>query len=62
MLEMFLFRQEAVFASTATSLFRIAGNSILRGRLQEGLFVEEIIGTAYHNQTNLWSSAGLIGG
>lgn len=24
--------------------------------------MEEIIGTAYHNQTNLWSSAGLIGG
>lgn len=56
------FQQSAVFASTGSSLIRIAGTTILRGRVQNGLFVEEMIGTAHQNQTGLWGQAGLVGG
>lgn len=62
MLETALFRQEAVFASTGSALIRIAGTTLMRGRIQNGLFVEEIIGTAHHHQTQLWGSGGRIGG
>jgi hypothetical protein len=62
MLETALFQEEAVFASTGSALIRVAGTTILRGRIQEGLFVEEMIGTAHHNQTQLWGSGGIIGG
>ncbi len=62
MLETARFQQEAVFASTGSSLIRIAGTAIMRGRVQNGLFVEEMIGTAHQNQTGLWAMAGLVGG
>lgn len=56
------FQQNAIFASTGSTLIRIAGTTILRGRVQNGLFVEEMIGTAHQNQTGLWAQSGLIGG
>lgn len=62
MLETALFRQEAVFASTGSALIRIAGTMLMRCRIQNGLFVEEIIGTAHHQQTQLWGSGGRVGG
>lgn len=62
MLETALFRQEAVFASTGSALIRVAGTTLMRGRIQDGLFVEEIIGTAHHHQTQLWGSGGCVGG
>jgi len=62
MLETAWFQQEAVFASTGSSLIRMAGTTIMRGRVQNGLFVEEMIGTAHQNQTGLWAMAGLVGG
>ena len=51
LLETALFRDTAVFAASDRFLFRIAGNWIMRGAVERGLYVEEAIATAHHNQT-----------
>jgi hypothetical protein len=56
MLETAMFREtgifaKAVFAATAHHLYRLAGTWIMRGAMQNGLFVEEAIATAHRNQT-----------
>lgn len=50
------FRDEAVFATTAHHLYRIAGGYILRGRVQNGSLLEEIVADARRDQTQLWAS------
>jgi len=56
MLETALFRDTAVFAASNEALYRIAGNWIMRGTVQNGLYVEEAIATAHHNQTCFWAA------
>ena len=56
MLETALFREtgivtKAVFAASPHHLYRIAGNWIMRGSIQNGHFVEDAIATAHRNQT-----------
>jgi hypothetical protein len=51
------FRGEAVFATTAHHLCRIAGGYILRGRVQNGSLLEEIVADARRDQTQLWASS-----
>jgi hypothetical protein len=55
MLETAAFRDTAVFAATPQHLYRIAGNWIMRGRVQNGHYLEEAIATAHKNQT--WFTA-----
>jgi hypothetical protein len=50
------FRDEAVFAVTAHCLYRIAGGYILRGRVQNGSLLEEMVADARRDQTQLWAS------
>ena len=57
MLETALFRDTAVFAASAEALYRIAGNWIMRGTVQNGLYLEEAFATAHHNQTTFWAAA-----
>ncbi|MCA9872378.1 MAG: hypothetical protein KC441_01955 [Anaerolineales bacterium] len=56
MLETALFRDTAVFAASDEALYRIAGNWIMRGSVQRGLYVEEAIATAHHKQTRFWAA------
>ncbi|MCA9933904.1 MAG: hypothetical protein H6662_03570 [Ardenticatenaceae bacterium] len=56
LLETGVFRETAVFAATPAHLYRIAGSWIMRGTLRDGLFVEDAIATAHHNQTIFWAS------
>ncbi|MBK8988628.1 MAG: hypothetical protein IPM39_21580 [Chloroflexi bacterium] len=51
-----LFGETAVFAATPRHLYRIAGNWIMRGAMQRGLYVEEAIATAHRRQTQFWAS------
>ena len=51
-----LFRETAVFAATPNHLYRIAGTWIMRGSVQNGLYVEDAIATAHRNQTRFWAS------
>ncbi len=64
MLETELFRDTAVFAATPRHLYRIAGTWIMRGRVQNGLYVEDAIATAHRRQTMFCASphADLIAG
>ncbi len=50
------FRGTAVFATTPKHLYRIAGNWIMRGTVQNGHFVEDTVATAHKNQTQLFGS------
>jgi hypothetical protein len=50
------FRDEAVFAVTARHLYRIAGGYILRGQVQNGSLLEEMVADARRDQTQLWAS------
>ncbi len=56
MIETALFRETAVFAATSQHLYRIAGTWIMRGSVQNGLYVEDAIATAHRNQTCFWAS------
>jgi hypothetical protein len=49
-------RETAVFAATARHIYRIAGNWIMRGGMQNGHFVEEAVATAHRRQTIFWAS------
>jgi hypothetical protein len=51
-----MFGDTAVFAASAHHLYRIAGNWIMRGVVQRGLYVEEAIATAHRRQTQFWAS------
>lgn len=46
-----VFRQTAVFAATPAALYRIAGQWIMRGVVQNGHYVEEAVATVHKNQT-----------
>ena len=50
------FRGTAVFATTPQHLYRIAGNWIMRGSLQNGLYVEDALTTAHKAQTQFFGS------
>jgi hypothetical protein len=50
------FRGTAVFATTPQHLYRIAGNWIMRGSLQNGLYVEDALTTAHRAQTQFFGS------
>ncbi len=50
------FRETAVFATTPHALYRIAGNWIMRGTVQDGHYVEDAVATAHRAQTNFWAS------
>ena len=50
------YQNQAVFATTAQHLYRIANGYILRGQMQQGHFVEEIVADARQQQTQLWAS------
>jgi len=56
LLETALFRDTAVFAASNNCLYRIAGTWIMRGDVERGLYVEEAIATAHHNQTRFWAA------
>jgi len=56
MLATALFRDTAVFAASQSALYRIAGTWIMRGGVQNGLYVEEAIATAHQNQTRFWAA------
>jgi len=47
---------QAVFATTPQHLYRIAGNWIMRGSLQNGLYVEDALATAHKAQTHFFGS------
>lgn len=47
---------QAVFATTPQHLYRIAGNWIMRGSVQNGLYVEDTITTAHQAQTQFFGS------
>lgn len=51
MIETAVFRDTAVFAATPQHLYRIAGNWIMRGQVQNGHYVEDAIATAHKQQT-----------
>ncbi len=51
LIETAVFRDTAVFAATPQHLYRIAGNWIMRGQVQNGHYVEDAIATAHKNQT-----------
>ena len=51
-----MFGDTAVFAASSHHLYRIAGNWIMRGVVQRGLYVEEAIATAHRRQTQFWAS------
>jgi hypothetical protein len=55
MIETAAFRDTAVFAATPQHLYRIAGNWIMRGQVQNGQYLEDAIATAHKNQT--WFAA-----
>jgi serine/threonine protein kinase len=57
MIETALFRETAVFATTPTHLYRIAGTWVMQGSIQDGHFVEDPIATAHRKQTKFWASA-----
>ena len=50
------FGDTAVFATTPQHLYRLANGYIMQASVRDGLLVEEVIGTAYPNQTRLWGS------
>ncbi|RMG99963.1 MAG: hypothetical protein D6706_04735 [Chloroflexi bacterium] len=50
------FRETAVFATTPHALYRIAGTWIMRGQIQNGLYLETPIATAHRAQTWFTSS------
>jgi hypothetical protein len=50
------FGDTAVFTASPHHLYRIAGNWIMRGAVQRGLYVEEAIATAHRRQTQFWAS------
>jgi hypothetical protein len=56
MLETADFRGTAVFATTPQHLYRIAGNWIMRGSIQNGLYVEDALTTAHQAQTQFFGS------
>ncbi|MCP4428194.1 MAG: hypothetical protein GY803_27210 [Chloroflexi bacterium] len=56
MIETAFFRETAVFAATSRHLYRIAGTWIMRGSVQNGLYIEDAIATAHRNQTEFWAS------
>lgn len=56
MLETAIFQEQAVFAATDQHLYRLANGYVMRGQLQQGLFVEEIATDARRNQTRLWAN------
>jgi hypothetical protein len=56
MLETADFRNTAVFATTPQHLYRIAGNWIMRGSIQNGLYVEDALTTAHQAQTKFFGS------
>lgn len=56
MVETATFRDSAVFAATPHHLYRIAGTWIMRGSVQNGLFVEDPIATAHRAQTQFYAS------
>ncbi|MCL4266519.1 MAG: hypothetical protein KJ069_25210 [Anaerolineae bacterium] len=51
LIETAVFRDTAVFAATPQHLYRIAGNWIMRGQVQNGQYVEDAIATAHKQQT-----------
>lgn len=51
LIETAVFRDTAVFAATPQHLYRIAGNWIMRGQVQNGHYVEDAIATAHKQQT-----------
>lgn len=51
LIETAVFRDTAVFAATPQHLYRIAGNWIMRGLVQNGHYVEDAIATAHKQQT-----------
>ncbi len=56
MLQTGLYRGTPAFAATPRHLYRLAGSYLLRGRVQNGLWVEETIATVHPNQTEIWTS------
>lgn len=58
------FRDTAVFAATPQSLYRIAGGWMMRGRVQDGQYLEEPVATAHQAQTLFFGSPvgdGIVG-
>ena len=64
MLETAEFLGTAVFATTPNHLYRIAGNWIMRGSIQNGHYVEDALTTAHQAQTQFFGSpySNLIAG
>ncbi|MCA9981000.1 MAG: hypothetical protein KDD89_09205, partial [Anaerolineales bacterium] len=56
MLETGTFQNTAVFATTPNHLYRLANGYIMQASVRDGLLIEEVVGTAYPNQTRLWGS------
>jgi hypothetical protein len=57
LVETALFRESAVFAATPRHLYRIAGAMMMRGRVQDGMYVEDVVATAHRSQTQFWASS-----
>jgi len=51
LIETAVFQDTAVFAATPDHLYRIAGSWVMRGSVQQGHYVEEMIGSTHKNQT-----------
>lgn len=51
-----LYKGQAVFACTPKYLYRLANGYIMRGNIHNGSLVEEVVGTAHPQQTQLWGS------
>lgn len=64
MLETATFGEQAVFAATPHHLFRIANSQILRGRIRNGHFLEDVVAMAHRDQSQLWAAGqnGLLAG
>lgn len=64
MLETATFGEQAIFAATPHHLFRIANSQILRGKVRNGHFLEDVVATAHRDQSQLWASGqnGLLAG
>lgn len=56
LLETEAFGGTAVFATTPNHLYRLANGYIMQASVRDGHLLEEVVGTAYPQQTRLWGS------
>lgn len=49
------FQDQAVFATTATHLYRLTNGYMLKGQMRHGHYVEEVVATVHRRQTQLWA-------